>query len=363
MKRIKKTVIIAAFCLLFCVFSGFAARAEDTENSSIPDFPKIEISQTAQEELNDLGVDPNNQNWYLDFDLSKVIKAAVKSIEDNYKQPLKLFLSVCSVVLIDAALLHKIKDNRFSAFITLCVSVGVFLPLFKVIEQTAAVLEELSNFIITFFPAFFGVAAASGRTVTAAVASPVIMGASAVFDKIICGVFLPFMGCYLAVSVCSGITVRLNISSVCENVKNTVLWVLGGLGTVFIGILSALSSAASGADNLSIRAGKYIAGSIPAVGSAISESLSFAISSAAAVKGSFGGIGIICLAAVLLPPLITLLLYKGALLLCCFVCESFSSASLKTFIKNISGAITIVIGALVFTGITFIISLAVLLGV
>ena len=363
MKRLKKTVILAALCLLFCLFLGFSVCAEDTENQSTPDFPQIEISGQTQEELNGFGIDKNNPNWYNDFDLSKVINSVVEEVADNYKQPLKLFLSICAVVLVDAALLSKIKDNRFSAFITLSVSVGIMLPLFKIIEQTATVLGELSNLMLTFFPAFFGVAAASGKTVTAAVTSPVIMGAATLFDKIICGAFLPFMGCYLAVSVCGGMATRLNISSICEKVKNAVLWVLGGLSTVFIGILSALSGAAVGADNLSIRAGRYIAGSIPAVGSAISASLSLAISSAAAVKGSFGGLGIICMAAVLLPPLIILLLYKGALALCGFVCETFSPNRLNTFIKNLSGALTLIIGALVFSGLTFIISLSVLLGV
>lgn len=366
MKHLKKTAsaVILCFFISLCLSVVVCANQSATdENSRSPAFPQIELSQQTKEDLSYAGINKTDYNWYEDFDISSVLSAAVKTAEENYRRPLILILSVCGVVIIQAALLSKINDDRFASVITVSCAVAILTPLFKVIEQTASVLDELSNFMLAFFPAFLGVLAASGKSVTAAAVSPVITGAVTVFNKVICGVFLPFTGCYLAMSVCSGVATRIRASLVCEKVKNAVLWALGGVAVIFIGILTAVSTATTGADRLGIRAGKYLAGTIPAVGSAISESLSLAVSSAAAVKGSFGGFGIVCIAAVLLPSLITLLLYKGALVLGEIVCDSFLCNHLKTFIKNLSGALSVIIGALVFSGIAFIISLSVITGV
>ncbi|MBQ0111241.1 MAG: hypothetical protein KBS41_04885 [Oscillospiraceae bacterium] len=360
----KKTVkiFVCTFLLGLLLCADVLAQSPQ-ENFEAPEFPQIELPQSASDTENKMNIDNTDANWYQNFDIKGVFAAIGESVKENYAAPFSFLLAVCAVVCIDAAFLSKVKDSRISGFIAVATAAGIMMPLFKALEQTSAVLSELSNFMMAFLPMFFGVMVSSGNGVTTAAVSPILLTAVTVFEKILCGAFLPFMGCYLAMSVCSGLSSRLNISSVCEKLKKSVLWVMGGICVIFIGILSAVSSASSGADRVALRAGKYLAGSIPAVGSAISESLSLAVSSAAAIKGSFGGLGMISIAAVLLPPLITLLLWKGALLICSFLCESFCSSGIGKFTENVSGAISVVMGILVFSGMSFIIALSVVLGV
>ena len=98
---------------------------------------------------------------------------------------------------------------------------------------------------------------------------------------------------------------EFRLDKIADSLKSFICWSLGGLLTVFVGILSIQGIVASSADTVSLKATKFLISSVvPVVGGALSDALGSVQSCVKLLKTSVGAYGIIIAVMTFLPLLI-----------------------------------------------------------
>lgn len=359
---INKILKVLTVFFLFALALNFKVNAENPYDVLGESLEEIE-NFNGYEILEDNGLTLENENFAENLTPSNIFEVFKELINNGYKTPLTAFLAVAAITIITAACSSFLSQNRhFLSFLTIAAAATVLLPLFNTLVTAANTLNAVSNFMLSFVPVFLGVVISNGFIASAKVSSPIIMFAASFVSKASTTVFLPLMGGYLSLNISSSVSPVFSLNSFAVSLKNAANYVMGFCTTLFLGVLSLSSNVSSSNDSLALKTTRYLVNGMPVVGGAIAESLSVTISSLALLKTGVGAFGILAVAVILLPSLITLLFWKGSLFLSSFITEILDLKVLSDFLKGVSAVVSVTIGIIIFVGLLFIISLAILVG-
>ena len=221
-------------------------------------------------------------------------------------------------------------------------------------------MKGLSVFMLGFIPVFAVIVAASGGAVTSASMSTLLLTAAQGVSYISSFAVLPLMGGYLAVSIGSSVSPLMQRSGIAETVKKLALWITAFISTVFAGILSIQTAVNSSADTLTAKTARFIIGSsVPVAGGVLSEALGTVLSSVTLLKSSIGIYGAVACAAILLPLITELLIWRAVLIITAGAAGLFSLPQISGLLKAVDSMMSVLLGIILTVGAVFIISLAV----
>ena len=337
MRRILLTAakILAVIAAAFLLCGN--ARAESPENpgslQSSEGYGDINsalsdaVPPEASEILEGGGITPDN-NGAAALSFGGVLGFLRDMLLDRLTEPVRLLASLCGVVLL-CALSRSAADgaggNMSGVFSAVGVLAGAGMTAAAVsdaLTHTLNILQAASEFMLVFVPIYAGVIAVMGKAATAAAVNTVTLGAAQFFSQLAVVFLSPVCGTVMGLSVTGAIHPELNISRLAELIKKVSVWGLGLLMTVFMSILSAQTFVRNAADSVLIRTAKFaVSSGVPIVGGTISDAVNTVSASLALLHSGIGTYGIIAVLVMILPPLITVALYRLAL----SVAEAFSS--------------------------------------
>ena len=202
--------------------------------------------------------------------------------------------------------------------------------------------------MLAYIPVLAGVTAAGGHTASAAVFSAVALTAIQVLSRVISSVVIPLAGCIIGITAAGSIDPDLNLDWLCEGIKKFVVWGLGLIMTLFLGLLSVQSLITASADNAAMKTLKYaVSSAVPIVGGAVSDALSTVSGSISLLKTGIGGFGIAAVVCMLLPPVVTVLMYKFLLFAAGVISDLFGCTGTGKIIKSGENVMTVILAALV----------------
>lgn len=323
----------------------------------------------AGDTLEKYGVSFDEPSSILSFTPSSLWELIKNTLIEKAKAPLKLLASLCVIVILTSlaqSLGDTVKKGSTSKIYELiCVLTGVAVistPVCEVLESSAQALSEGADFMTCFVPVFAGVAAAGGNITSASgynlLALTVSDAAIQVSDRIL----MPMLSMCLCLAIVDAACGTLSLSGMLNGIKKTVTWGLGLIMTVFTGLLSIQSIVGTSADSLSSKTAKYvISNCVPVVGGAVSDAYSTVKGSIMLLKNGVGGVGIAALAVMLLPPLVSLTLYRLSVSAASATADIFGAAKLSKLFSNIGSVMSTALGVLVCFTLMFIISTAIVM--
>lgn len=226
-----------------------------------------------------------------------------------------------------------------------------------------SVVTELSSFMQAVLPAALALLIANGNVVTGGLFQPLLSGAVLIGSHLVSTVVLPLTVVAGTVELVSGFVPTIRLSQFVGLLRLAAVTTLGLAFSVFLGLASIYRAAGSVSDSVTLRTGKFLAGSfIPVVGKMFSDAAELVMTSSALLTsavGVLGAVGIVLLAAFPLVKLAALgLTYRlaGAL------AQPLGSGSISDMLNGISNTIAIMFGAAATVGLWFYLLLTVLLG-
>lgn len=355
-------VIIIAFFIPFTVFAEGSVY-DDTYKSVDADKITENLDQNIQDFLNSNGIDPADSNWVNKLTEKNVILHIFEFITDGAKTPLKTGAGVIGIILITAAFTAFGKTSHSTVAIyasALSVAAIIAGDIWQSVNTAVNAVKGCSSFMTAFVPVFASVTALSGKTVTAASMSGLLLVATETVSFISSFLILPLMGGYLALGISTGVSPLTDNSGIAESVKKFSVWVLSLFGTLFVGVLSIQTAVNSAADGVTLRAAKFILGtSVPVGGNVISEAVAVVSSSMVLLRSSIGVYGVVVLFAIFLPILAELVIWRCVMLVCGAVSQLFSLNKTSVILKSVDSMLSVLIGVILIIGVTFIISLTV----
>ena len=364
----KKSAIGLVICVVmfFPRLSVFGEEAPYDEFYDFSEIKRIEdsVSEDAKNLFEEENIDIKDYKWVNNLKTKNLFFHIIGFLKNGAKTPLKAGFLIVAVVLMAAAIRFYQNGKPVDTAVKLAITLAVLGILFSGVWSsiTAAVnsVKACSSFMLSFVPVYMGILSAAGAPATAAASGGMILlsaevtAAAAAFGQ------SAVIGAYLALCVGSSVSPLISNSGIAETFKKTGIWFLSLCSTVFLGLLSAKSAVNSAADSMTVKTAKYILGTcVPVAGNALSGAVNSVSASLAVLKSSVGIYGIAAVAVMLLPILSELLIWRLVLLLSSGICEVFSLSETSGLLKAVDGVFALLTGAVLIVGITFIISLSV----
>lgn len=359
----KKIIVILILIILpaMPVYAADEIYNEEFEASGAGELSYY-LTDDARDYIDENGIDPSNSDWVQNFTAQNVFSHIFELLSGGIKTPLKIGgLALGLIVLTSAFTAFSVFPSKNTQMVSvLCIALCVASPVWKTVSAAVEAVRGSSGFMLCFVPVFAGIVAASGGTVSAVSMSALLLGAAEVVSAVAAFAILPLMGSYLAMSLCTSVSPLSDNNDIAEGIRRIAFWILSFITTVFIGILGIQTAVNSAADTLALKAGKFIIGTaIPIGGAALSEAASTVTASLSLLRSSVGIYGIVALAAILLPIVVEMLIWRLVLFFCSTVSSQFSATSVTKLLKAVDMMLSLLVGVVLLTGAMFIISLTV----
>ena len=139
----------------------------------------------------------------------------------------------------------------------------------------------------------------------------------------------------LGITAAASVDPDLHLDRLSEGIKKAVIWGLGLIMTVFLGILSVQSIITASADNAAMKTLKFaVSSAVPIVGGAVSDALSTVSGSLALMRTGIGGFGIAAGVCLLAPPVISAACYSFSLFAAGVISDIFGCGQTGKMIRS-----------------------------
>lgn len=299
------------------------------------------LPEDAKKIIEDSGVTPEN-NGLADFDVVEILNGILGSVTDNIEKPIRMFGSILAVIILSAlveGLSGASVGNRLAqvisvvSAITSVVIISAYIA--ESIDSIKGIITASSDFMLAYVPVLAGVLSVSGHVSSASVFSSVSVVGIQLLSRIASSVLLPFVTCILGISVTSAFGDDFNLNRLSDGIRKGVIWGLGFIMTLFIGILTLQTVVTSSADSVGLKTLRFaVSSAVPFVGNAVSDALSTVKTSVSLLKTGIGGFGVAAASAVILPTLISVICYRVILFFAGIISDIFGCNSVSGIIRS-----------------------------
>ncbi len=283
--------------------------------------------------------------------------------------PLKILASAVGIILLSALLgvfEEQFEDKSFCGVFhvvsILCISGILISPVIEVIQSSMKLIGKVSDFLLGFIPVYAGIVSVSGKPLSAFASQGMLLGMVELMSYLSTSFLIPLCGIYLALTLTGAATDQIQVNAVAKGIRTVLLWVMGFLLTLFVGLLTVKSFVADSADTVTLRAGKYLAGSfLPMIGGAISDSLSVLHSSLGVMRSTVGAFGILAVLVCFLPGIISILLMNLSLGIARIVSDILEVKRVSGLLEAAGFVLNLLQSVLICYGLMVVISIALMM--
>lgn len=257
---------------------------------------------------------------YVDIDienitLDEVIDFIIDSIRDKGKLPLQLTVRRICIVLIYSIVQAVSTENlqAIAVFDNVC-TVTVFIlflqPMKEILVAVGENLYAVKNFMISFLPVYAGISLASGEVFASSVYTGFLLTAMVFISDFSLNIILPSVKVFFSLIITNAVSPYIKLKSLSDFYIKLVNMAMRISVSVICFVLTVQSAITRGKDTLAVKAGKILAGSaIPVIGSTLQEAVSSVYAGMETIKGFAGASGLIVIAVIFIPTLISLAVY------------------------------------------------------
>ena len=355
-----KKILVSLLCILCFIFTPCSVSAEETADRLYEASGAGNLS--AGEILEENGISFSDPESVLSLSPSMVWDMIWDTISGKLTGPLTLFVTLFAVIVLAAVSLSlgdTIKKSGTTAVFTM-----ISGTISEVLSNAANSLADGARFMTGFVPVFAGVAAAGGYITSATGYNVLVLSAADTAIQAADRIFMPMLSMCMCIAIVDAVCNAVSLDGLLNGIKKLVTWGLGLIMTIFTGLLSIQSVVGSSADTLTSKTAKYvISNCVPVVGGAVSDAYSTVKGSLSLLKNGIGGVGIAALAIMVLPSLVSLIMYKLSVSAVSIVAEIFGTSGICKLFKNINSVLSAALGVVVCFDLMFIISTAMVMAV
>ena len=341
----KKAIFIIVFFFLFLpsVFAAEEPKGVEElykEQAKISGADQLEdgLPNETKNALDRLGIEGIDWNSFSSLTPDKIFSEIVVQVKNQSPAPFQAMTTVLAIMLL-SALLDSMKlsfgDRPLSGMIgvisTLCICASIVIPIVGCIGHMSTIIQNAANFMLLFVPVMTGIMIAGGQAVAASSYHVRMVGAGEVISQISSSFLGPMLGVFLALSVVSSLSPKMNLSGACEMFHSVVKWVLSFVMSIFVSLLTIQSIVGTAADNTGTKTIKFAIGSfVPIVGGALSDAFATVQGCVKLLKSGVGAFGMIAAGVIFIPAIVECLVWMISISICASIGDIFE-------LKQISG--------------------------
>ena len=260
------------------------------ENESTNETGIVDLNSILDEEKENFGIKDflkEAQNYSPDFinelDISSIFNMALKGNIDNkniftkilglfgteVKNTLEILVNILLIVLIHSILksitegLENSNVSKIVYYVQYILIVTIIMSNFSdILKDVKDTIENLVGFSESLVPLLITLMAYTGNITTTAVIEPILLFLIEFIANIIKNLIIPIISIITVLVIVSKITNRVQINKLSRFFKSSIVWFLGVVLTLFIGVLSLEGSLTSSIDGVTAKTTKAAVSSL-----------------------------------------------------------------------------------------------------
>lgn len=279
----KKMYLYIAIIIILIPTNIYASNNNETSNNidtetildeqqstfGIKDFLK-EAENYAPDFIKELDIS-NIFNMALkgNIDNSKILNKILKILGSQLTDTLKILINILLIVLIHSILksitegLENSEISKMVYYVQYILIVTIIMSNFSdIIKSVNSTIENMIGFSQSLIPLLITLMAYTGSITTTSVIEPVLLFMIEFIANIIKTLVIPTISIITVFVIISKITDRIQISKIGNFLKSSIVWFIGIVLTVFVGVLSLEGSLTSSVDGITAKTAKATVSSL-----------------------------------------------------------------------------------------------------
>lgn len=372
----KKIVAIVLLILLFLT-NTVHASGETSEDS----LSQEEIMQSQQEDL-DINsfideADKYTKDVYEDIDMGELFSSAITGNIDNetiLKSILKALggevldsitvLGSILVIIVIHSILKSLSEgleNKGIAQITYYVQYILIVTLImtnfvQILDIVRESIQSLVGFMNSLIPIMITLMITTGSIVSANLVQPIILFLITFIGNFLTGIIIPLILVSTALGIVSKISDRVQVDKLSKFFKSSVVWVLGVILTIFVGVVSIEGTLSSSVDGITAKTAKAAVSSfIPVVGKILGDAVDTVIGCSSILKNATGIVGVIILIGIAIVPIIKLVVLMAIYYLGAALCQPIADGKIIQLLEQMGDTFKVLLAIMCSISVMFII--------
>lgn len=372
-----KKIILIFLLVLMIPSKVFAETEEEIMTSTQEKFNISGFIKEAEEYSGDFFEDVNLTDMFNEAIQGKInnqtiYKKVIILLGQEVSSSLKTLISILVIIVIHG-ILKSITDSlensnvsqiiyfvQYILIVTLIMS--NFTEIIKLVKETS---NNLVGFINVLIPLLLTLMVYTGNIATSTILEPIILCASNFIGNIIADVLIPIVLIIVVFSIISKISERIQIEKMSKFLKSGVVWFLGVVLTIFVGVVSLEGTLSSSVDGVTAKTAKAAVSSvIPVVGKVLGDVVDSVLGCGVILKNAIGFVGVIVIIGICIMPIIKIATLSIIYSLASAVVQPVADEKIVKLLDEMSGvfklllAILCSLSVILIVGITMVVKIS-----
>lgn len=378
----KKIFWMIGIVLLLMNFIPCICYAEDSVDTS-------EILQSQQDSLNISSflkeVERYTSSIYEDIDVSELFNSALTGSVNNEK----LFKSVLSllgkeikssitvlgsiiVIIVIHSILKSISEgleNKSISQITYYVQYILIVTLImtnfvQILDMIKDSIQNLVGFMDCLIPILMTLILTTGSIASVSMLQPILLFIITFIGNFINAIILPLVLVSTALGIVSKVSDRVQVDKLSKFFKSSVVWILGVVLTLFVGVVSVEGSLSSSVDGITAKTTKAAVSSfIPVVGKILGDAVDTVIGCSSILKNAVGIVGVIVIIGICIVPILKLTILMSIYYLGAALCQPIADEKIVKLLEQMGDTFKVLLAILCSVSVMFVIGVTLVINI
>ena len=306
--------------------------------------------------------------FFAEIDLQEMLNSTIKGEIDNtsiyqkifnllgeeVKIGIKSLISILVIVIIHS-ILKSISENlenkelskiiyyvQYIAIVTIIMT--NFSDIIAIVRDTAT---NLVGFMNSLIPILISLMLYTGSITTSSVLEPIILFMVNLIGNLIQNFLIPSVLIVTTLSIISQIGDKVQINKLAKFFNSGIVWLLGVILTIFVGIISLEGTLSSSVDGITAKTTKAIvSSSIPIVGKILGDAVDSVLGCGIILKNAIGVIGVIIIIGICIMPIIKIAILTISYKVLAGICEPIADEKIIKLLDQIGNIFKVLLAIL-----------------
>lgn len=230
------------------------------------------------------------------------------------------------------------------------------------IDSAKKAISQMIDFMLALIPLMLTLLASMGNITSVSLFHPFIVFMIHVVGTFIHIVIFPILFFSTVLSIVSSLSEKYKVNQLADLMRKISITLMGGLLTIFLGVISVQGASAAVVDGITIRTAKYLTGNfVPVIGRTISEAADTVIGASLLVKNTVGIAGVMVLLFICAFPALKVLSLAFIYHFASAVMQPLGHSPIIECLSTIGRTLIYVFAALAVVGLMFFLSVTILI--
>lgn len=337
--------------------------------------PVYANEHTLESQRQELGINEFIKNakeytgeFFEGIDISDLLNSAIEGKVDNatiFKRLLNLFgkevtnglkavVSIIAIIIIHSILKsvsESLENDNISKLIyyvqyilIITVIMTNFSDIIKMVQDTST---NLVAFINILTPLLITLMLYTGSIATSGMLEPIILFIINFIGNLIQNVLIPLVLILTSLIIISKISDKVKIDKISKFLKSGIVWFLGVVLTIFVGVVSLEGTLSSSIDGITAKTTKAVVSSaIPVVGKILSDSVDTVLGCGIILKNAVGIVGVLIVVGICVMPIIKLAILSTTYKFLASVTQPIADKNITSLLEQIGDIFKILLAIL-----------------